>query len=87
MPGDKVKLESPGATGGSQEPEVRIVEFENKLKELEDIIIAQGEILSQRGHETFVKTGSSPPPKTISTSPRDIPILQLHELDDLEAAG
>ncbi|XP_050687893.1 uncharacterized protein LOC126981190 isoform X2 [Eriocheir sinensis] len=89
MPGDKVKLESSGATGGPQEPEVRMVEFENKLKELGDIVIAQGEILTQLGNETLVKTevGTSPPPKTISTKPRDIPILQLHELDDLEAAG
>ncbi|XP_050733579.1 uncharacterized protein LOC127007076 [Eriocheir sinensis] len=89
MPEDKVKLESSGTTGGPQEPEVRIAELENKLKELGNIIITQAEIISKLGNEALAKTevGNTPPPKPISTNPRDIPILQLHELDDLEAAG
>ncbi len=61
MPEGKVKLESPGATGGPQEPEERFAEFEDKLQKLGYIITAQGDIttqgemLSRLGNEAIVK--------------------------------
>ncbi len=72
----------------SHESDVRFAELE-KLKELGEIIVQQSGIIKMLGEERLAKkdVGTSSPPKTFSTKPRDIPILQLHELDDLESAG
>ncbi len=85
----KVKMECKEEASESHESDVRFAELEEKLKELGEIIVQQSGIIKMLGEERLAKkeTGTSSPSKTISTKPRDIPILQLHELDDLESAG
>ncbi len=74
---------------GSHESDVRFAELEEKLNELGEIIIQQSGIIKMLGEKCLAKkeVGTSSPLKTTSTKPRDIPILQLRALDDLESAG
>ncbi len=89
MAEDKVKDEHVEAEGGDIASEKSITAVETKLEDLGAIITQQREIIKKLGNEALSKleAGSPTTYKTIHSKPRDIPILELKELDNLEASG
>ncbi len=89
MPEDKVKVEPLGTEGVDIGSEKTIAALETKLEDLGAIVIQQGEIIKKLSNEAISKleAGSPTTSKSICTKPRDIPVLELNELDNLEASG